>query len=271
MMCTSIMRRQLFVLVGLLACTFPITGAIATPPEAPTAPHVSSSSSPALSASAPLKTSVASSTEVPQLVVWLKSGGVTRGSVVEFVPDSHVVLQLITGEGRRIPWSQVKRFRWIDGAAAPTEPRPSASTASPLKSKKKQTWRLVCDAPCGTTVDVHRQSLRISGPDTSLSNSFHIEGEGEETLEVSAGSSTLNRWGERSLIMGIGLALAGGLVFGLGRVEDEAVAEVGGAVAMGLGGLGVIVAFPLLGTSATIVRNGQGERVGRVGMGERRF
>jgi hypothetical protein len=112
-------------------------------------------------------------------------------------------------------------------------------------------------------VDVHRKALRVTGPGTRPSNPFFIDArEGEETLEVRAGSDSVHRFGQGSLIAGIGLALAGGLAYGLGRVEDEDVAVVGGVVGMALGGIGICVALPLLGTSSTVVRNGQGDRVG---------
>ena len=96
------------------------------------------------------------------------------------------------------------------------------------------------------------------------SNTFFIDAdEGEETLQFSAGDDAYHAWGQGSLVAGIGLALAGGIAYGLGRLEDNDAAVVGGVVGMALGGVGIVVSFPLVGAGRTAVRNGKGERVGR--------
>lgn len=231
------------------------------------------------------------SAPLPQQVVWLRSGAIVRGAIVEFVPDARIVLQLATGEIRDIPWDDVLRTSWVKDAAAtpaastsapPTAlpaaaPRPAASASGvlihlagdrPLRLEVRPrygdgVWVRACDSPCDTMVDVHRKALRVTGPGTRPSNPFFIDArEGEETLDVRGGSAAVHRFGQGSLIAGIGLALAGGLAYGLGRVEDQDAAVVGGVVGMALGGIGIGVALPLLGTSSTIVRNGKGDRVG---------
>lgn len=231
---------------------------------------------------------------MPQQIVWLRSGAIVRGEVIEYVPDTRVTLLLATGEVRTVQWDQVERASWVKSsqpvataasATASVGPQnrgePAAQGAASagvllhlvgdrdgllLEARPRYgpgAWSPLCNAPCGTVMDLHRKALRVTGPGVRPSNAFHIdERVGEETLEVSAGSLDVHRWGQRSLVAGIGLALAGGLAYGLGRVEDEDAAVVGGIVGMALGGVGVAVALPLLGSSGTVVRNGQGERVG---------
>ncbi len=283
------MRREGIVMMLLVAgVVLPVAGASAQAPqshEQPSAPASGSAFAPPSSNSAPVQP-IASASDIPQQVVWLRSGAIIRGQVVEYVPDTRVVLQLATGEVRTIAWDQVQRASWVASPAPPpatSTPTPPASAARPaaagillhlegdrpdlwLETRPRYgngKWSQLCDAPCGTVLDVHRKSLRVSGPDVRPSNSFHIEERsGEETLDVSAGSASTHRWGQRSLVAGIGLALASGIVFGLGRVEDEDAAVVGGAIGLALGGIGIAVALPILGSSTTVVRNGEGERVG---------
>ena len=292
------LRPSVFPPAFLLAaalCSLPIAGALAQ--SDPTAPP--QSSAPSASSSAPA--ALSSSVSAPQQVVWLRSGGIVRGEVIEFVPDARVVLLLATGEIRTIQWDQVERASWLPtslppprkteppktpGSAAPTSRSPLVPAASSagvllhlvgdrkglqLEERPRYgpgSWTPLCNAPCGTVLDLHRKSLRVTGPDVRPSNAFHIDERiGEETLDVSVGSEDLHRWGQRSLVAGIALALAGGIAYGLGRVEDEDAAVVGGIVGMAVGGVGVAIAIPLLGSSGTVVRNGQGDRVG--GLAER--
>jgi hypothetical protein len=303
------MRREVLTLVVAAFGVIPIAGAMAQSKPGASVPPATTSAS---SASAPASAvPVGSVGAIPQQVVWLRSGSVIRGEVVEYVPNTRVVLQLATGEVRTIPWDEVARASWVPSDApssqpAPTasigrppvpggpEPKPETKRAAPAGSSPgillhlegdrpglrlevrprygEGSWIPLCDAPCGSTFDVHRKSLRVTGPGARPSTPFHIDArEGEETLEARAGSDDIHRWGQRSLVAGIGLALAGGLAYGLGHVEDEDAAVVGGVVGMALGGIGIVVAIPLLGASGTVVRNGQGERVGTIDDGRRRW
>jgi hypothetical protein len=285
--CCLLMRRQWLVVVLVVASLAPMAGAMAQSGAPTPSPTTSSSNAPASSPS--------TLTHAPEQVVWLRSGAVVRGAVVEFLPNEAITLELATGEVRRIPWEQVERTGWVDGAA-PTASTSSLATASATASASASasasaapsttgvvihllgdrprlrlearprhagTWITACEAPCGRTVDVYHKALRVTGPDTRPSNPFFIDArEGEETLDVSAGSDQVHRWGQGALIAGVALALAGGLAYGLGRMEDSDEAVIGGVAAMAIGGVGVAVSLPLIGSSGTTVRNGQGDRVG---------
>ncbi len=119
-------------------------------------------------------------------------------------------------------------------------------------------------------MDVYHKVLRVTGPNARPSNPFFIDArEGEETLDVRVGSDQVHQWGQGALIAGVALALAGGLAYGLGRMEDSDEAVIGGVAAMAIGGVGVAVSLPLIGSSGTTVRNGQGDRVGNRNARER--
>jgi hypothetical protein len=235
---------------------------------------------------------------IPEQIVWLTSGGVVRGRIVEFVPGQHVVLELATGELRTITWPDVAKASWIAAEAStdatslpsararPAPPPAGSATTSRapapgvvlhlrgdredlwLESKPRfgsKPWTRVCLSPCGGTLHLADQSLRVSGPDARPSNAFFIEGTGgEETLHARSGSQLSHMWGQRSLGGGIALTLLGGLCYGLGRVQDSTAATAGGIVAIAAGGAGILIALPLLGSSRTTVRNSHGERVGRL-------
>jgi len=138
-----------------------------------------------------------------------------------------------------------------------------------LESRRRFTdepWTVICHAPCNRTVDVADRSLRISGQGVRPSNPFFIDGRGgHELIVASAGDAVVNAWGQRCLIGGIGLGLASGAAYGLGKVRDSEPAVVGGLVGMIAGGALVALALPLLGASSTHVRNSKGERVGSSG------
>jgi hypothetical protein len=273
------MRRQWLVVVLVVASMAPMAGAMAQSSASTPSPPPSASSAPAPAPS--------TLTHSPEQVVWLRSGAVVRGAVVEFLPNEAITLELATGEVRRIPWELVERTSWVDtgvptaSARTPPAPAPAASTASSasgvvihllgdlphlrLEARPRHAgaWVTACEAPCGRAVDVYHKALRVTGPDTRPSNPFFIDArEGEETLDVRAGSDHVHQWGQGALIAGVALALAGGLAYGLGRMEDSDEAVIGGVAAMAIGGVGVAVSLPLIGSSGTTVRNGQGDRVG---------
>jgi len=139
-----------------------------------------------------------------------------------------------------------------------------------LESRRRFTddpWTVVCHAPCNRTIDVTNRSLRISGQGVRPSNPFFIDGRGgHEVIVASAGDADVHAWGQRCLIGGIGLGLAGGAAYGLGKVRDSEPAVAGGLVSMVAGGALVALALPLLGASSTRVRNSKGDRVGSSGL-----
>lgn len=236
-------------------------------------------------------------------VVWLHSGAIVRGTLVDYVPNERVVLQLANGEVKEIAWSEVKRTSWLehaaqsnDGKARTQRQDEASSTASNkgLQSPAKQaqidkssapgvvvrlvsnrqvelqmrarhdtgSWKVACTSPCGQRVQVYDQQLRVSGAGITESNPFFLDGKrGEESLKISAGSTSTYRWGQGTLFGGIAVVLAGGLAYGLGKMNDTDAASTAGLVGMIAGGVGIVVSLPLLAIGSTKVQNGDGIRV----------
>lgn len=265
----------------------------ATASAQPAPAHSATSGAPA-AASAPTASAAASAAAtmeaIPEQVVWLTNGAILRGQIVELAPQQHVTLQLATGELRTIPWADIARSTFVSPAAAPPTAAPSASppppaptpTAAPdavhlelrgdrsdlwLEARRRFTddpWTIACRAPCARAVQVSDLSLRIAGPGIRPSNPFFIDGRGgHEVLVAQTGSAETHAWGQRSLVGGIGIGLAGGAAYGLGKVGDSDPAVVGGLIGMITGGALLALALPLLSSSSTHVRNAKGDRVGR--------
>lgn len=275
----------------LQAAALVATGTLAAVASAFGASPAPDTPSPASSSSAP---TLDHSASVPQQLVWLRSGAVVRGQLVEFVPGERVVLQLATGEVRTVMWDEVERASWIDAppaastlsaapAAASSVPAPPAASAGVVlhivsdrpglwletrpSFQSGADWKRVCTAPCDTPVRVQGQSLRIDGPGIPVSGPFRIDAHsGHETLSVSSGSNSRAAIGRGALIAGVGLALAAGVAYGLGRIEDVDAAATGGLVGMVTGGVLIVGSLPVLAGAKTTVRNSNGDRVARGSM-----
>ena len=114
----------------LQAAALVATGTLAAVASAFGASPAPDTPSPASSSSAP---TLDHSASVPQQLVWLRSGAVVRGQLVEFVPGERVVLQLATGEVRTVMWDEVERASWIDAppAASTLSAAPAAASSVP--------------------------------------------------------------------------------------------------------------------------------------------
>jgi hypothetical protein len=250
--------------------------------------------------SAPAPPPAVSSAAAPQQILWLRSGAVLRGSVVEYVPGHHATLELATGEVRSVPWDELASVSWAtqaahasarapDNAAAPDAPAASASrppqpAGAPARPRVRVTvqadstdlwletrerastlaWRRVCSAPCDLDLNVEDKLLRVRGEHVPASSPFRIEGErGSARLHVRAGSGPSRTLGQVALVGGIVLGLGSASLYGAGRLEDDERMVVGGIVGLAAAGVAVVAALPLLARGSTTVRNASGERIGR--------
>jgi hypothetical protein len=222
-----------------------------------------------------------STTTETEQVVWLHSGVVLRGQIVEMDPGNKLVLQLATGEIRQLPWTQIARTSSVH---SPTSPSPSSSpAASPdpsvvfyirssapglfLETRSRfgpgQRWQRACDAPCNKPVAVEDQDLRVNGPGINPSNPFHVVGDSAAAkLIVSPGQQWKQTWGTATLVTGLGLAFASGLLYGGGKLQDQGALVAGGIAGMVLGGAMIVVSVPLLGAGRTTVSTPDGARLG---------
>ncbi len=278
-------RASTFWLLGALVFV-PAAAATAQPVTGPSpTPAGASSSSP------PTADSIDSA---PEQVVWLRSGAILRGRIVEYAPGERVVLQLATRELRTVAWTDIARASFVasspqvPASSAPSPggrqsaeaPAPSAPTGSVrfrlhpsdmrlrLESKSMldiaEAWTEQCRAPCDRWVPVEDRSFRVGGDGIPPSNTFRVEEDGKVArLVVRPGSERTLAWGRGTLITGAIVGLASGALYGAGHLEDSDPMRVAGLVGMGLGAVSVLASVPLLMSGRTTVRDSTGRHVAR--------
>jgi hypothetical protein len=173
--------------------------------------------------------------EVPRLagpgldVVYLKGGGLLRGTLTEAIPNDHATLQMANGQIAVIPWDRVER---IDhGGSHPVAPPMAPPVAAPPEAVHgtatvhiesdgpvtlerrvpgTRNWVGVCTAPCDVDVPLYGP-YRIVGPGVRNSNDFTLRGsDGDHILlDVStaskgafAGGIVMTSLGGFSLLLG---------------------------------------------------------------------
>jgi len=108
------------------ATTFWLLGALVlVPAAAATAPPVTGPSPTPPGASSSSPSAADSIDSAPEQVVWLRSGAILRGRIVEYAPGERVVLQLATHELRTVDWSDIARASFVSPS-----PHAAASSAS---------------------------------------------------------------------------------------------------------------------------------------------
>jgi hypothetical protein len=175
--------------------------------------------------------------------VYMKGGGVIRGTMTEMVPNDHVTIQLPTGQPAIVEWGKIDHIeRAAPGVAAVTPPLVSALPAPrrhvvvegatvivhleadpgvALESIAPGSgrWALVCAAPCDAQVPLGRQ-YRIAGEGIRASRAFRIEAPPGQrvTITVSAASKSafsggiaLSSVGAAGIVVGLSVVLFGAL------------------------------------------------------------
>jgi hypothetical protein len=179
-------------------------------------------------------------------VVYLKNGGILRGTIIDAVPNERVRMQLATGEIATVAWADVGRIEHGgDGSKTTvTTPGASAATPAPAAAADKGTlspaqslvwvhiegsddaqleqdtsgqddWAVVCSAPCDKQLSTGYW-YRISGGGIRASKQFALQGTPgqRETLTVSPASKGWFIVGVVAVPVGAIVAYFG-LIFGL--------------------------------------------------------
>lgn len=194
-------------------------------PSAPTAP-----AAPAAPEAAPPATvqPVVPLGYVPD-TVFLTSGGLVRGSVVESAPGDHVTLAMPTGEIRRIPWAAVDHLeigaqRTTDPAAVPApQPLPDTPKRGPLvrvhitseqtilldrRPQGAETWVPACTSPCDEELPLG-DTYRLSGAGVRATSEFRLQGAEGGHVDLKVDAATKRAWWVGAGIGGLGLVLDG--------------------------------------------------------------
>jgi hypothetical protein len=202
--------------------------------------------------------SVQRAPSVGQDVIYMKNGGILRGTIIDAIPDAQARIQLATGEIATVPWQAIDRIEHGStgpGRPAPPGPVPAPPTPAPpgprvyapsamvwvhvegadgalleMDRASDGTWETACRAPCDVQVPV-RADYRIGGSSMRQSGMFHLRGQQGDhvTVNVSGGSKAL-------LVTGIVITPVGGLVTLIGLVMGLAgsvSAEASGATCYG--------------------------------------
>jgi len=175
--------------------------------------------------------------------VYLKGGGMMRGTMVEMLPNDHVTLQLPTGQNAIIEWGKIDH---IERAAVGVAPQPPVGRPFQQPPRRRAVvergsvlvhmdaeegvvlesiapgsgrWALVCAAPCDAQVPLGRE-YRISGEGIRPSRPFGIQAPPGQrvTLSVVTGSRAgysgglaLTSVGSAAVVVGLFVVLFGAL------------------------------------------------------------
>jgi hypothetical protein len=157
-------------------------------------------------------------------VIYLKGGGMLRGTLVDAIPGSRARIQLATGEIASVPWEQIDHIGQAPGQdqppppprkpptpRAPTQPAPTPAAvqgsvkvhvegAEGAQLQYGETghddWKSVCDLPCDASVPAGGH-YRVVGDDIRPTPDFELKaGAGEhENIHVKAASKTWSTLG----------------------------------------------------------------------------
>ena len=142
--------------------------------------------------------------------IFMKNGGILRGTIVDAVPGTQARIQLVTGEIATVPWSLIAR---IEQGAVATPPPPPVATVPQARRRAlvvvqlegadgaelqrrngagddDDDWVTVCSGPCNARVPVGAE-YRIAGGGIRPSRPFQLAGAPGDrvSIDVTPGST----------------------------------------------------------------------------------
>jgi hypothetical protein len=184
--------------------------------------------------------------------VYLKGGGLIRGSLIEAFPNDHATVELADGQTAVIPWERIERIDRGGVTAAPVAPiapppsaAPSLAAPSPAGSatvhvesevpvvverRQGREWVFACSSPCNAELPL-AGLYRIRGTDVRNTSAFHLNARPGETvvLDVNGASRGNFTGGIVLTAVGGGAILIGALVLYVEAVMDWASTAAGGS------------------------------------------
>ncbi|HEX8792206.1 MAG TPA: hypothetical protein VF765_14730 [Polyangiaceae bacterium] len=169
-------------------------------------------------------------------IIYTKSGGMMRGTLIEVATGAQATIQLGTGEVVTVPWAEISRIE--QGAPTPApSPTPSPTPApaptpapgppdamvvvhidspSPVELQvthgQKNDWQTVCASPCDQSFPAHG-TYRIAGGGVRPSSTFTLSAmHGRANLVASPSSTGWFVGGIVLLAVGGGVMLVGAFI-----------------------------------------------------------
>lgn len=166
----------------------------------------------------------------PEDTVYLRGGGMIRGTIEELLPGRHVTIAISTGEVRKVPWVEVAR---VVVANAPGAPGLTASgpqihidrpetVAEPMtgplvkihisstkhvqlyrRSPGTQGWTHACHSPCDLDLPLG-DDYRISGSSMSTSHEFRLAGAAGDRITLRVNPTSTGGMVIGGVVAGVG-------------------------------------------------------------------
>jgi hypothetical protein len=186
-------------------------------------------------------------------VVYMKNGGMLRGTIIDAIPNSQARIQLATGEIATVPWSEVARIEHAATIPTPATPATPTSRAEPRKSPDAflggaivvhidspsnvelqrdmghHDWQTVCTSPCDAQLPTEGH-YRITGEGSRPSREFMIPPSGRTaTLTVTPSSQGWFVGGIVLISVGAPMMLIGLVIGAVGSAVSTADPDSGTA------------------------------------------
>jgi hypothetical protein len=170
---------------------------------------------------------------VGQDVIYMRNGGILRGTIIDAIPGAQARIQLATGEIATVPWPDIGRIEHGSETPRPTTPSPvpppprpplrSSATVwvhmeGPDEARLQEdttgdgNWQTVCAPPCDAQLPV-APDYRIEGGGLKTSSVFKIAGAPGEHVTI-----TVNGGSKAWFVLGIVITPIGGLLALIGSV-----------------------------------------------------
>ena len=177
-------------------------------------------------------------------VIYLKGGGILRGTLIDAIPNAQARIQLATGEIATVPWQQIDKIEQSHGGP-PSGPTPAPTTsgsapAAPVPPSAvvpvhaegpdgaelqqdatgHSDWKTVCSLPCDKQLPTGNH-YRIMGEGIRASGEFtlHADSGQRDNLTVVGGSKGLFTLGVVGIVVGSALLPIGLLTALVGYSE----------------------------------------------------
>jgi hypothetical protein len=189
-------------------------------------------------------------------VIYLKSGGILRGTIVDAIPDAQARIQLATGEIATVPWPEIQRIEHATQApAAPSAPAPAKTAPEqpmvwvhidgPEDVRLQQDttgnddYVTVCSAPCDKQMPAG-YPYRVVGSGLKASGDFtlHAQDGEHDALEIHGASKAWFVIGAIAIPLGLVVGYIGLLVGAIGSLASTTDPATGNTTADHVAGVG---------------------------------